>query len=133
MLAGVAQMKPEEFPALLSGEARARLPLRRQLLLYLDPFALFMDASRGSRQARERALRHNRAMRWMLVAYLRRWAVIACALFLGILPGEALAAQSPIFLIPTAAIAVGCCVALTVTALIGAVYLLLGSPGSTHN
>ena len=126
-------MKPADVEALLRGEERAKLPLGRQVLLYLDPFALLMDASRGSRQARERALRHNRAMRWMLVAYLRRWAVIACALFLGILPGEALAAQSPVFLIPTAAIAVGCCVALTVTALIGAVYLLLGSPGSTHN
>jgi hypothetical protein len=133
MFAGVAKVKPDDFQALLSGEARARLPLRRQLLLYLDPFALFMDASRGSRHMRERALRHNRSMRWMLVAYLRRWATIASALFLGILPGEALAAQSPVFLIPTAAIAVGCCIALTVTALIAAVYLLLGSPGSTHN
>lgn len=127
----MAQVKPDE--GLLSGEVRARLPLRRQLLLYLDPFALFMDASRGTRQMRESALRHNRAMRWMLVAYLRRWAMIASSLFLAILPGEALAAQSPIFLIPTAAIAVGCCIALTVTALIATVYLLLGSRGSTHN
>jgi len=116
----------------LTGEERAKLPLRRQLLLYLDPFALFMDASRGPRHARERALSYNRAMRWMLVPYLQRWAAIAAALFAALLPGEALAAQSPVFLIPTAAVAVGCCIAVSVTALTAAVYLLLGSSGSTR-
>jgi hypothetical protein len=121
-----------EVEALLRDEERAKLPLARQVLLYLDPFAFFMDASRGPRQARERALSYNRAMRWMLVPYLRRWAFIAATLFLAILPGEALAAQSPVFLIPTAAIAVGCCIAFTVTVLTGAVYLLLGSSGSSH-
>jgi hypothetical protein len=122
-----------EIEVLLRGEERAKLPLARQILLYLDPFALFMDASRGPRQVRERALRYNRAMRWMLVPYLRRWSLIAMLLFLGIVPTEALAAQSPIFIIPTAAIAVGCCIALAVTALTAAVYLLLGSSGSTPN
>ncbi|MGQ0546682.1 MAG: hypothetical protein ACT4P3_15320 [Betaproteobacteria bacterium] len=119
-----------EVQALLRGEERAKLPLGRQLALYLDPFALFMDVSAGPRQARERALSYNRAMRWMLVPYLRRWAFIAATLFLGLVPGEALAAQSPVFIIPTAAIAIGCCIALTVTALTAAVYLLLGSSGS---
>jgi hypothetical protein len=118
---------------LLRDEERAKLPLGRQVLLYLDPFALFMDASRGPRQVRERALHYNRAMRWMLVPYLRRWALIAAMLSLGLIPTEALAAQSPLFIIPTAAIAIGCCIALTVTALTAAVYLLLGSSGSTHN
>jgi len=126
-------MRPADIEVLLRGEERAKLPLARQVLLYLDPFALFMDASRGPRQAREHALHYNRAMRWMLVPYLRRWALIAAVLSLGILPTEALAAQSPLFIIPTAAIAVGCCIALTVTALTAAVYLLLGSSGSTHN
>lgn len=125
-------MKPADIDALLNGAERAKLPLGRQVLLYLDPFALFMDASSGPRQARERALRYNRAMRWMLVPYLRRWALIAVLLFLGIMPTEALAAQSPIFIIPAAAIAVACCIALAITALTAAVYLLLGSPGSTH-
>lgn len=122
-----------DVESLLKGEERARLPLARQVLLYLDPFALFMDASRGPRHSRERALRYNRAMRWMLVPYLRRWALIAASLLLGIVPTEAMAAQSPVFIIPTAAIALGCCIALTVTALTGAVYLLLGSSGSNHN
>lgn len=126
-------MTPAHLEVLLRGEERAKLPLARQVLLYLDPFALFMDASRGPRQVREQALHYNRAMRWMLVPYLRRWALIAALLSLGMIPTEALAAQSPLFIIPTAAIAVGCCIALTVTALTAAVYLLLGSSGSTHN
>jgi hypothetical protein len=126
-------MRPFNIEVLLRGEERAKLPLARQVLLYLDPFALFMDASRGPRQVRERALHYNRAMRWMLVPYLRRWALIAAMLSLGLIPTEALAAQSPLFIIPTAAIAIGCCIALTVTALTAAVYLLLGSSGSTHN
>jgi hypothetical protein len=45
---------------------RARLPLRRQLILYLNPFALFKDAARGPAWMREHALSYNRAMRWML-------------------------------------------------------------------
>jgi len=133
MVAGAGAIRPPPVEVLLRGDERAKLPLARQVLLYLDPFALFMDASSGPRQARERALRYNQAMRWMLVPYLRRWALIATLLSLGIVPTEALAAQSPLFLLPTAAIAVGCCIALTVTVLTAAVYLLLGSSGSTDN
>ena len=116
-----------EVEALLTGEARSRLPLLRQVLLYLDPFALFKDASRGSAQARARALSYNRAMRWMLVPYIGRWIAIAASLGLLIAPAEAAAAQQSIFAIPMAAIAVGCCIALTVAALTVAVYLLLGN------
>jgi len=111
---------------LLDGEARSRLPLARQVLIYLDPFALFMDASRGPAPARARALSYNRAMRWMLVAYIRRWIVIAASLALLILPTEAAAAQQAVFAIPMAAVAVGCCIAATVAAVTVAVYLLLG-------
>jgi hypothetical protein len=71
-------------------------------------------------------------MRWVLVPYVRRWALIAMVLFLGIVPGEALAAQSPVFLYPTAAIAAGCCIALTICLVTVAVYLLLGSWGSSE-
>src|SRR5262245_18736952 len=111
---------------LLSGEARSRLPLARQLLIYLDPFALFKDASRASAPARERALSYNRAMRWILVPYIRRWLFIAAALFLAIAPAEAAAAQQAMFAIPMAAIAVACCIAIAVSTLTVAVYLLLG-------
>jgi hypothetical protein len=115
-----------EVEALLTGEARSRLPLVRQLLIYLDPFALFKDASRGPLTARERALSYNRAMRWMLVPYIRRWIVIAASFALLLSPAEAAAAQEALFAIPMAAIAVGCCIAVTVLAVTVSVYLLLG-------
>ncbi|HUQ26321.1 MAG TPA: hypothetical protein VM140_11680, partial [Burkholderiales bacterium] len=67
------------------------------------------------------------AMRWMLVPYLRRWVLIALTLFLCITPAEAMAAREAAFIIPAAASAVGFCIAAAVCAVIGAVYLLLGS------
>jgi hypothetical protein len=115
-----------EVEVLLDGSARSRLPLWRQVLIYLDPFALFKDASSGPARARERALSYNRSMRWMLVPYIRRWLMIAASLALLIAPAEAAAAQQALFTIPMAAIAVGCCIALTVSAMTVAVYLLLG-------
>ena len=120
-------MEPFDVEALLARERRASLPLARQLLLYLDPFALFKDASRGSWLAREAALSYNRAMRWILIAYVRRWLFIAATLFVAIAPAEAAAAQERMFIIPAAAFAVGCSIAVAVCALTVAVYLLLGS------
>jgi hypothetical protein len=120
-------VKPADVESLLAPQNRAGLPLGRQFLLYLDPFALFKDASQGPTPARERALSYNRAMRWVLVTYLRRWVVIALTLFLSITPAEALAARESAFVITAAASAVGCCIAVAVCAVIGAVYLLLGS------
>jgi len=116
-----------EVETLLKSEARSRLPLLRQILIYLDPFALFKDASSGSAQARARALSYNRAMRWILVPYIRRWMAIAASLGLLISPAEAAASQQSIFAIPMAAIAVGCCIAVTIAAVTVAVYLLLGN------
>jgi len=121
------RVKVADVESLLIREQRARLPLPRQLLLYLDPFALFKDASKGPALARERALSYNRALRWVLVSYIRRWILIASSLFLAIAPAEALAAQAKIFIIPAAAFAVGASISIAVTCLIGAVYLLLGS------
>jgi hypothetical protein len=115
-----------EVEALLDGETRSRLPLVRQVLIYLDPFALFKDASRGSARARELALSYNRAMRWILVPYIRRWVAIAASLGLLIVPAEAAASEQAFLAIPMAAIAVACCIAATVAAVTVAVYLLLG-------
>ena len=115
----------DDVETLLQRERRAALPLARQIFLYLDPFALFKDTSSGPPRVRERALSYNRAMRWILLSYIRRWVLIAAASFLGIAPAEAFAAQTSAFIIP-AAFAVGCCIALTVTAATVAVYFLLG-------
>ena len=116
-----------DVESLLKREGRAKLPLAQQLLLYLDPFRLFKDASQGPELARRRALSYNRAMRWVLVPYIRRWVLIAATLFLSIAPAEAAAAQTRIFIIPAAAVAVGACIAVTVTVVTLAVYLLLGT------
>jgi len=126
-----AAMNPEanldDVEALLSRDARARLPLSRQLLLYLNPFALFKDAARGPAWMRERALAYNRAMRWVLLTYVRRYVLMAAVLFLGIAPAEALAAEASILIIPAAAAAVGCCIALSVAACAWVGYVLLGA------
>lgn len=116
-----------EVEKLLNGEARSRLPLARQILIYLDPFALFKDASCGPARTREVALSYNRAMRWMLLPYIRRWIMIAASFFLALAPAEAAAAQQAVFAIPMAAIAVGCCIAVVVCAVTVTVYLLLGN------
>src|SRR6185436_4527652 len=80
-----------EVEQLLRRELRAKLPLAQQVLLYLDPFAFFKDASRGTAMVRERNLSYNRGMRWVLVPYLRRWLLIAAGLFLAIAPAEGMA------------------------------------------
>ena len=114
-------MNSADVEALLAPQNRAGLPLAQQLHLYLDPFALLKDASHGPKPARERALSYNRAMRWVLVSYLRRWIVIAFSLFLCISPAEAFASTA------AAVPAVGCCIAVAISSIIAAVYLLLGS------
>ncbi len=119
--------KIADVESLLTREQRARLPLMRQVMLYLDPFALFKDASQGTALVRSRARSYNRALRWVLVHYIRRWVLIAASLFLAIAPTEALAAEARIFIIPAAAFAVGASIAIAVTVVIGAVYLLLGA------
>ena len=118
-------MRDEEIETLLTREARSTLPLARLLLLYLDPFALFKDTSRGPASVRQRALYYNRAMRWMLIPYLRRWLVIAGSLLLAVEPTQALAADIPFFIIPAAACAVGSCLAVTVIAWTAIAYLFL--------
>jgi hypothetical protein len=127
-------MRPKEpdhdVERLLAAEARARLPLWRQLVLYLNPFALFKDAACGPAWMRESALAYNRGMRWMLLPYVRRWGLIALFSFAGVLPAEALAAESSVFVIPAAASAVSACIAITVVVCTLTAYLLLGAQGT---
>jgi hypothetical protein len=122
----MSRLREEDVEALLKPDVRARLPFVRLLALYLDPFALFKDASRGNIYAQRVALSYNRAMRWMLLRYLRRWTLIAATLSVSIAPAEALAAQGSVFVIPAAATALGCCVAVTVIVCTVTTYILLG-------
>ena len=112
----------KDAESLLTPEARAGLPLLQLVRLYLDPGALFKDASRGSARARELALLYNRRMRWMLLPYIRRWTLIAASFCAGIAPAEA---ASPI---PAAALAVGCSISLIVVACMVHAYVFLRAP-----
>ena len=115
------QALTENVEGLLTREARSRLPFLLLLRLYLDPGALFKDATRGPVRERQRALSYNRRMRWMLLAYVQRWVVIALFFFLSIEPAQAMS------IIPAAACAVSVGVALTVAAVTVAAYFLLGA------
>jgi hypothetical protein len=115
----------QDVERLLTREARSGLPLGRLLRLYLDPGALFKDVSRGSAAVRRSALAYNRRMRHVLLTYLRRWVAIAATLVLAVFPAEA--AQASFSLVPAAALAVACTVAITVIACIVAGYFLLGA------
>ncbi len=115
-----------DVEALLTPQGRASLSLAGLVLLYLDPFALFKDASRGPAREQERALSYNRAQRWILLAYVRRWALIAAGSFIAIAPSQAFAAHGPLFVVPAAAFGIACCVAITVAVCAATVYLLLG-------
>jgi hypothetical protein len=115
-----------DVEALLTREARARLPFGRQIILYLDPFALFKDASQGSASMRESALCYNRSKRWMLLAYIRRWLLIAACSFLAIAPTEALAADAPFLKITAAGFGIACSVAFVVAACAAVSYFVLG-------
>jgi hypothetical protein len=114
----------DEVESLLLAERRARLSFGRQVQLYLDPFQLFKDATRGSAHQRELALTYNRGLRWILPSYLRRWLFIAGMLFLAIAPTDALAAQHDVFQVPATAIAVAFSVAFAVVVVIAAAWLL---------
>jgi len=110
-----------DVESLLSREGRVRLTLLQLLRLYLDPGALFKDASRGTASVQAHARDYNRRMRWMLLPYIRRWILISASFFAGIAPAEAMS------LIPAAALAVGCSISLIVIGVTAIGYFLLGA------
>ena len=122
------RVRPEnpECEKLLTREGRAALSFWQLVLIYLDPFALFKDASFGPEWRRELALAYNRERRGMLLTYINRWLLIAAGSYLGIASSEALAAHTPVFLIPAAGFGIGCSVAIAVAVCAGGTYLLLG-------
>ena len=113
--------------ALLTPQGRQGLPLGRQMLLYLDPFAFFKDATTGTPWHRQQALSYNVARRSILLTYGRRWLLIAIASFLGIGSAESLAAHAPLFIIPAAGFGIGCSIAVAVATWCAAAYLLLAT------
>lgn len=120
-------MAKRDVEALLEPARRAGLPLASQLRLYLDPFALFKDATRGTAWMQAQALAYNRAMRWILLAYLRRWTALAAASYFCIVPLEAYAAQRAALAVPAAALAVAFCIAIAVSAYTLIAFFLLSA------
>jgi hypothetical protein len=123
----------QDVEALLTREARASLPLRRQIMLYLDPFAFFKDASTGTDWSRQHARSYNCARRFILLTYIRRWLLIAIGSFLGIASAEALAAHVPLFIIPAAGFGIGCSIAVVVAAWTSAAYVLLATQAPSRS
>ena len=113
--------------SLLRREGRAGLSFGRLLRLYLDPGALFKDASCGSLLAREQARRYNVRHRWMLLTYVRRWMTIAVFFFLSVGAAEALGAGRSFTPAVAAGFGVGFCVAVAVSVQTLIAYLLLGA------
>jgi hypothetical protein len=112
-----------ECEKLLTREGRATLSLWRQLIIYLDPFALFADSSVGPAWRRQRAISFNRERRSILLTYIRRWMLIAVVSLLGVACTEAL---TPFGLIPAAGFGISCSIAVVVAVCAGTTYLLLG-------
>lgn len=116
----------ESVEALARPEVRARLPLRRLVRLYLDPFALFKNVAIGSPRLQAEALEYNRGQRRILLAYLRRWTVIALACLTSAMPLGALARAEPLLGVPFIGLELGFALAVCVLLLAGAVYFVLG-------
>ena len=116
----------EDVEALARRDVRERLPLLRLVRLYLDPFALFKNVTIGSPRLQAEALAYNRRQRKMLLAYVRRWTVIAAACLLGALPLAAAARSDPALAVPFVGLELGFAAAVCMLLVSAAVYLLLG-------
>jgi hypothetical protein len=102
-------------------EARARLPFRRLLWLYLDPFALLKELT-----GQPDALHYNRRQRRILLPYARRWAVIAMACMAVIACVDGFARGYPLLWIPLAALEIGFATGLCLSFVALAAYIVLG-------
>ncbi len=116
----------DDVEALSRPERRARLPFRRLLRLYLDPFALFKNVSVGSRAARTAALEYNRRQRPILLVYARRWTIIAAASLLGATWAGAAAAADPLLGVSFFGLEITFSLSFCMVLLSATVYVLLG-------
>ena len=113
-------MDQPDIEALASAESRKDLSFGRLMRLYLDPFALFKPLASGPD-----ALRYNRQQRRMLLAFVRRWALIALVCLSAFVRFAALARAQPLLWIPLAALEVGFSSGLCLSFLSLATYIVL--------
>src|SRR4051812_14082128 len=110
---------------LLSREGRAQLRLCQLLRIYFDPFSLFKNVNAGSLWVQSQALHYNRRVRWMLLAYLRRWVGIGITSIVAIYPMSALAQGAPLMFLPVAGLGLLFSVAVCVVVMISVSYFFL--------
>ena len=95
-----------------------------RLRLYLDPFVLFKSITVESD-----ALEYNRRHRGVLLAYIRRWAMIGLSCALGIEPLAAIASVDPILAVPILGLELGFSASVCMLLVSFAVYVVLGLDG----
>ena len=122
----MAASPDDEVELLARVEARAGLPFRKVLRLYLDPFALFKNVNAGNGAAQHQALAYNRSHRGMLLVYAKRWALIGLACVAALLSLSSFARAEPALLIPMLGLELVFSTAVVVLFLSVAVYLVLG-------
>jgi hypothetical protein len=96
------------------------------LRLYLDPLLLFRNVSAGPPAAQALALRRNRRLRRILLAYGRRWATITFLCLAVIARLAALVRVQPLVWIPLAALEVVFSSGLCMSFFSIAAYVVLG-------
>jgi hypothetical protein len=96
------------------------------LRLYLDPFVFFKSIAIGAPAERVAALHYNRRHRRILLAYVKRWAVIGLVCAGGMFPLAAAARAEPILCVPILGLELGFSTAVCVLFLALAVYYVLG-------
>lgn len=116
----------DDVEVLARPDMRERLPLLKLVRLYLDPFALFKNVTVGSPRLQAEALAYNRQQRKMLLAYLRRWTVIAVACLVAALPLAAAARADPALGVPFVGLELAFATAVCMLLVSAAVYFLLG-------
>ena len=93
----------------------------RRLRLFLDPFVLFKSIT-----TERDALEYNRRHRRLLLAYARRWAMIALGCGAAMFPLGAAARVDPILCLPILGLEIGFSSAVCALLLALAVYVVLG-------
>lgn len=110
-------------------------PLSMLLFLFMWPFWLFRDATRGDRLTRAAAYRHNRAMRVHLPGYLFRWSVGAVLVFALMAVAESLGglgAPPSLLMLLAAALGVAFAGSLCVLFVTAYIYLYLSRNDEAH-
>lgn len=125
-------MTTDQVEMLARPEGRAQLSFWQLLRLYLDPFALFRNVNAGSLWTQAQALQYNCRHRHMLLAYAKRWAVIAIACMAGMQPLAALASTAPVLFVPIVGLELGFSAAVCALLLSLAVYVILGIEARTR-